>query len=378
MDAFYASVEQRDNPSYRKRPVIVGGGLPRGVVSAASYEARRFGIHSAMPMARAVRLCPDGVFLPVRMDRYADVSRSVFGIFHEFTPLVEPLSLDEAFLDVTASESLFGPGAVIAEKIRRRVRDVTGLTVSAGVASNKFVAKVASDFEKPDGCTVVPADRIEGFLAPLPVGRIWGVGKVTEKALRGLGVRTIGELRRVSREVLDRRFGSTGKLLWELCRGIDERPVEVPGQAKSLGREDTYGVDLVETGEIRRCLLDLSGQVSRRLRRKGLCGKTVTLKVKYADFRQITRSVTLSRATDDDGEIYRAILPLLEKTEAGRRPVRLLGVSLSHLGAGEGERQLALFSDSDEKGRRLNETIDRLSDKYGKDVVRRSSLLNGS
>ncbi|MGZ8441745.1 MAG: DNA polymerase IV, partial [Candidatus Deferrimicrobiaceae bacterium] len=269
LDAFYASVEVLDHPELRGKPVIVGGDERRGVVAAASYEARKFGVHSAIPTATAKRLCPKGIFLPVRMSRYAEMSDMVFAIYRRFTPLVEPLSIDEAFLDVTGCDRLFGSAEEAARKIKAAVREETGLTVSAGVAPNKFLAKIASDLGKPDGLTVVPLGGEQVFLDPLPVGKMWGVGKVTGEALLGRGIRTIGDLRRSPREMLVGAFGAHGEHLYELARGIDDRPVETERDAKSIGHEDTFDHDLRDRGAMRRELLSLADRVSSRLRRGG-------------------------------------------------------------------------------------------------------------
>ncbi len=397
MDAFYASVEVLDDPGLAGKPVIVGGGERRGVVAAASYEARRYGVHSAMPTATAKRLCPGGVFLPVRMSRYRDVSDGIFGIFRRFTPLVEPVSIDEAFLDVTASVRLFGAPEAIARAIRAAVRKETGLTVSAGVAPSKLVAKIASDLRKPDGLTVVPRGKVGEFLAPLPVGRLWGVGTVTGEALRAMGVATIGELSRVPPKILEARFGESGFHLHLLANGIDDREVETEREAKSIGHEDTYDADIRDPAAIRKEILGLADRVAARLRRHGVKGWTVTLKVKYADFTLITRAVTLLRTTDDGGEIYRSVIPLLAKTEAGRRPVRLLGISVSRLAAEEGARvetwdQMPLFGGRSRGGTgeappagpakdparvaKLNEAVDRIREKFGKKGVRPATLLD--
>ncbi|HZW36915.1 MAG: DNA polymerase IV [Deltaproteobacteria bacterium] len=397
LDAFYASVEVLDDPSLEGKPVIVGGGERRGVVCAASYEARKFGVHSAQPTATAKRLCPQGVFLPVRMERYRELSERVFDIFHRFTPLVEALSIDEAFLDVTASIRLFGEAERIARKIKTCVREETGLTVSAGVASNKLVAKIACDLRKPDGLMVVPRGGERKFLAPLPVGRLWGVGKVTQEALRRMGAATIGDLSGLPLEVLAKKFGRHGILLHELSQGIDEREVVPEQEAKSIGREDTYPEDLVTLDAVQKELLSLAGRVASRLRRQGVKGRTITLKVKYHDFALVTRAATLDRGTDDGGEIYRSVLGLLRKTETGKRPVRLLGISLSHL-LREGERrdkegseQLSLFETppgkgaaggsaglpvSWEKKEKLNRAVDRIREKFGKKGIRPAALLD--
>ncbi|MEW6220179.1 MAG: DNA polymerase IV, partial [Thermodesulfobacteriota bacterium] len=273
MDAFYASVEVLDRPELAGRPVIVGGSGSRSVVAAASYEARALGVHSAQPMARARQLCPHGSFLPVRMGRYRQVSASILAIFLDHTPLVEPLSLDEAFLDVTASQTLFGPAAAIAARIKARVRAELGLTVSAGVAPTKLVAKIASDLEKPDGLTIVPADQVQAFLAPLPVGRLWGVGATAQRELALLGVRTIGDLARLPVEVLRRRFGQAGQAMHDHALGLDERPVEPERPALSLGREETFEEDITDRVQAEDALLGLAMAVARRLRRHGLAGR---------------------------------------------------------------------------------------------------------
>ncbi|MBI5420534.1 MAG: DNA polymerase IV [Deltaproteobacteria bacterium] len=376
MDAFYASVEALDHPELRGKPVIVGGSARRGVVCAASYEARKFGVHSAQPMATAMRLCPHGVFLPVRMERYKEASDRIFEIFHRFTPLVEALGIDEAFLDVTGSTRLFGPPGEIAEKIRSAVRGETGLTVSAGVAGNKLVAKIASDLHKPNGLTVVPRGKEKEFLEPLPVGKLWGVGKVTQEALKELGVRTIGDLSRVPVEVLARKFGQHGILLHQLSHGVDDREVAPEREQKSIGREDTYDEDIVDMEVLKRELLSLATRVAARMRRHGFKGRTITLKVKYGDFTLITRDVTLNYATDDGGEIYRNALPLLAKTEAGKRPVRLLGLSLSHFVVPEEGAQLSLFAGPPEKKEKLNRAVDRIAEKFGRQGIRPAALLD--
>lgn len=376
MDAFYASVEMRDNPSLKGQPVIVGGSKQRGVVSAASYEARKFGIHSAMPMATAMRLCPQGHYRPVRMARYKEVSDQIFAVFSCYTPLIEPLSLDEAFLDVTASLRLFGPAEKIAREIKDTVREKIGLTVSAGIASSKLIAKIASDLEKPDGLTVVPEGLVRRFLSPLPIEKLWGVGKVTRKDLALLNVKTIGDLSRLPKDLLQRRFGQQGLQLYFLSRGIDDREVQPERKVKSLGREETFMEDILDQTRAAKEILTLSQRVSKRLRRHGMAGRTVTLKVTYHDFSQITRSSTLPDPTDDGGTIYRFCLDLLAKTEVGRKAIRLLGVSLSQL-ARPGEGQLRLFNGPSgaDKERKLNRAMDMIQDKYGEQAIRPGTLL---
>jgi DNA polymerase-4 len=376
LDAFYASVEQLDDPSLRGRPVIVGGPSRRGVVCAASYEARRFGVRSAMPTARARRLCPDGVFLPPRFDRYAELSERVFGIYERYTPLVEPLSLDEAFLDVTESRALHGGGEDIARAIKGSVRAECGLAVSAGVADVKLAAKIATDLGKPDGLVVVPPGGTAAFLAPLPVSRLWGVGRVTEEALRKVGVATIGELGRTPEAALASAIGAShAKALRALARGDDPREVVADEAAKSVGAEETFGEDLRGEAALLPELLAQAARVGRRLRAAGLAGRVVTLKVKYEDFSVVTRRVTLERPTDGDRAVFEAAKALLPRVDL-RRPVRLTGISVSGF-AGEGERgQLDLFgepgpppSPDEERRKALDAAVDAISERFGTGTV---------
>ena len=378
MDAFYPSVEVLDNPELKGKPVIVGGSKKRGVVSSASYEARKFGVHSAQPMATAIRLCPQGIILPVRMSRYKMVSEKVFEIFHLFTPLVEPLSIDEAFLDVTGSACLFGSPVEIAKKIKQEVAEKTGLTISAGVAPSKFVAKIASDMEKPDGLTVVPSDKVRQFLDPLSIKKMWGVGKVTQKTLSRLNIHTFRDLRRTPVEVLERKFGKYGIKMHELAMGIDERQVVTSHDIKSIGHEETFSVDIIDPESAKRELLSLANRVARRMRRKSMEGKTVTLKVKYNDFAQITRSATLQKYTNDSSEIYSTIRNLLVKTAVGKKPVRLLGISLSQLTLMGSGRQLSLFNQhqSNQKRLDLNRTLDSIYEKFGDKGIRPGALID--
>ena len=377
MDAFYPAVEMLDNPELRGKPVIVGGSRERGVVSSASYEARKFGVHSAQPMATAMQLCPNGIVLPVRMARYQEVSEQVFEIFYIFTPLVEPLSIDEAFLDVSRSTRLFGSPIEIAKKIKQKVVEKTGLTISAGVARSKFIAKVASDMEKPDGLTVVPADKVREFLDPLPIKKMWGAGKVTQKALARLSIHTFKDLRLTPVKLLEKEFGKHGIHMQQLAMGIDQRDVVALHDVKSIGHEDTYSRDILDLEPAKRELLSLADRVARRMRRKGHEGKTITLKVKYNDFKRITRSVTLPHYTNDSTVIYWNVCCLLEKTSVGKRPVRLLGISLSNLADTGSGRQLALFSrdESSEKRKAINKTVDSIFDKFGHRGIRPGSII---
>jgi len=378
MDAFYPAVEVLDNPALKGKPVIVGGSRERGVVSSASYEARKFGVHSAQPIVRAMRLCPKGIFLPVRMSRYRQLSRPVFEIFYQFTPLVEPLSIDEAFLDVTGSERLLGKPADIAKKIKQMVFKETGLIVSAGVAPSKFVAKIASDIDKPDGLTVVHPDRVSDFLDPLPINKMWGIGKVTMKALTRLNIHTFRDLHQLPINVLEQKFGKQGVRMHQLSMGLDEREVVTEYDAKSIGHENTFPQDILGMNVAKEKLLSLANRVARRMRREGTTGRTITLKVKYSDFVQITRSTTLQKPTDDGPEIYSTARRLLEKTEVGKRSVRLLGISLSQLGLFNSKDQLSLFHQdvADQKRKDLNKALDSLYEKFGEKSIRPGTLLN--
>jgi DNA polymerase-4 len=373
MDAFYASVEQRDRPSLRGRPVIVGADpRGRGVVSAASYEARRFGVHSAMPIGRAARLCPAGVFVPVDMAKYARVSRQIMALLAEFTPLLEPVSIDEAFLDVTASRALLGDGPSIARQVKSRIRDATDLTASVGVAPNKFIAKVASDLEKPDGLVVVPPGDERAFLAPLPIERLWGVGKVTAAELAAMGVRTIGQLAGLPEPHLRARFGDAGLALRALARGLDDRPVEAFAPPKSMGAEETFERDHRDLDRLRATLRAQAERVARELRAEGYAGRCVTLKLRFADFRTITRRHTLD-PTQDGLAIYREASALLERIPLSD-PVRLIGLSVSELGpAARG--QLSLLAPDQPRRERLARALDGLAARFGDAAVRPASLL---
>jgi DNA polymerase-4 len=332
MDAFYASVEQRDDPSLRGRPVAVGGRPEsRGVVAAASYEARRFGVRSAIPMARAVRLCPELAIVRPDFRKYAAVSGQVFAIFRSVTPLVEPLSLDEAYLDVTENSWGLGLGVEVARRLKARIREETALTASAGVAPNKFLAKIASGWKKPDGLTVIAPERMETFLQKLPVDALWGVGPKTAARLRAAGIERLVDVREAPEEVLRATVGSWAESLRRLAFGVDERPVEPHRERKSVGCEETYPKDLSEIGKICEEVEGLARHTAGILERKALFARTVVLKLRYDDFQTITRSQTRSPATRSAEEIASRAVALLEKTEAGRRPVRLLGVSVHGL-----------------------------------------------
>ncbi len=380
MDAFYASIEERDRPELAGRPVIVGGHPDRrGVVSAANYLAREFGVHSAMPSATARRQCPQAVFLPPRIDYYAEISRQIREIFRRYTPLVEPLSLDEAFLDVAGSVHLFGPPAEIGRRIKQEIRGELRLVASVGVAENKFLAKIASDLEKPDGFVVVDPQRVQEFLDPLPVGRLWGVGRAGSRSLEKLGVRTIGQLRRLPVEVLRQRFGSLGDHLQQLAHGVDHRRVVPDHRAKSISHETTFEQDVAKPEVLRAWLLELTDQVARRMRRHGLRGRTVQLKVRFADFRTITRSQTLPEPTSVTRELWQAAAELFDsRLPPEPPPVRLLGMGVSGL-EGPAETQQQLF-DGQQRQRetQLDMATDAIRARYGRSAIRRAGTMGKS
>jgi DNA polymerase-4 len=373
LDAFFAAVEQRDRPELRGLPVIVGGGGPnqRGVVSTASYEARVFGVRSAMPLRTAGRLCPHGVFLPVDGRKYQAVSREVMAILRRFTPLVQPISIDEAFLDVTGSRALFGDGEAIAHRVKHVVHDEVRLTISVGVASTKLVAKIASDLRKPDGLVVVPPGEEAAFLAPLPISRLWGVGERTAEALREFGVTTIGDLAALPPDLLVRRFGKQGAALAERAAGIDADPVATGEPAKSIGHEHTFDVDTADREVIERTLLGMADGVAWRLRASGLRAGTVTLKLRDSTFATITRQVGLDVPSDLTEPIFDAALSLLRRELHGQR-IRLVGVTASNF---RDREQLALFGDDDPRRHRAAEALDRIRRKYGERSVTRARLV---
>ncbi len=376
MDAFYASIEERDRPELAGRPVIVGGDPDRrGVVSAANYIARRFGVHSAMPAGTARRKCPRAVFLPGRLDHYAGVSRQIREVFHRYTPLVEPLALDEAFLDVTGSRGLFGSPVEIGRQIKKEIAERLQLVASVGVAPNKFLAKIASDLDKPDGFVVVAEDEIRAFLDPLPVGRLWGVGRVSRGVLDGMGIHTVGQLRRMPVEVLRERFGSAGEHLWELAHGRDDRSVVPDHRAKSISHETTFAVDISDRRVLRSWLLELTEQVARRMRRCSLRGRTVQLKIRYADFRTITRSQTLAEPTDVTDELWQTAAAIFDRLPGNDPAVRLVGMGVSGLDD-SGKTQAMLF-DRDEHRRqsRLDAVTDEIQDRFGRASIGRAGSM---
>lgn len=373
MDAFFAAIEQLDRPDLRGRPVLVGHDGPRGVISTASYEARPFGCRSAMPTAMARRLCPEAVVVPPRFERYHAVSSALHGILESFTPLIEPLSLDEAFLDVSGSLRLFGPPAQIARRLRERIRAELRLTASVGVSHNKFLAKLASDMDKPDGLTVIEPGDVERVLAPLPVGRIWGVGPRTAESLAAIGVRTIADLRRADARALQLRVGGDAARLQALALGQDERPVEPDHEAKSISQEQTFADDIADVELLRGVLLDQVEQVAWRLRRARLHAAGVSLKLRDGQFRTITRASRLDFATDQTESLWRAGAALLEAW-AGTRPapLRLLGFAAA---VGRDAGQMPLFdAETRRRQARLDEAVDRINERFGRRTVHRGRL----
>lgn len=375
MDAFFASVEQLDNPDLRGKPVLVGARSRRGVVAAASYEARPTGVRSAMSMVEALRRCPDAIVVPPRRERYAELSRAVFSIFRRYTPLVEGLSVDEAFLDVTSSQSLFGDGPTIARSIKKAIGEELGLTGSAGVGPNKFVAKIASDLDKPDGLTVVQQAEAEAFLALLPLERMWRVGPKARLKLRAAGLRTIGDLARLDLKTSEHLLGSWGPTARELARGHDERPVVVGSPPKSLGAESTFEQDLTTRAALLKPILRQSMEVADRLADKGLHAKVVTLKIKYGDHRVCTRQLRLPRPVSDTDAIFRAASLLLDRLSDLGSGVRLTGVSASVF---SDDLEDELFPDHDRERRaRLAATTHALRRRFGAAGLTRASLISG-
>jgi DNA polymerase IV len=371
MDAFYASVEQRDNPQLQGKPVIVGGHPKRGVVLAASYEVRPFGVRSAMPMARAVQQAPHAIVVPPRFTAYADASEQVFAIFESVTPLVEPLSLDEAFLDVSGSTGLFGSPREIASMIRRRIADELDLPASAGIAAVKFVAKIASDVAKPNGQKEVPLESTAAFLAPLPIARLWGVGPKLEAQLHTMGLRTIGDLARYDLSRFESRLGVSGRHLWELSHGIDDREVIPDRGAKSIGAEDTFEEDVRGLEVLGPQIHAQALRVGRRLRRAGVKARVVQIKIKFADFELITRRSTLDEPTDDGQVMYRAAIELFNRVPEGKK-IRLTGVSAQELVGEDG--QMRLFKEGASRNDRLNAALDAIAEKFGSGAVTTADL----
>ncbi len=375
MDAFYASVEQRDDPSLRGRPVIVGGTGGRGVVAAASYEVRKFGVHSAMPVREALRRCPAAICVAPRISHYAAESKKIFAVFHEFTPLVQGLSLDEAFLDITGSIAAFGPAEDIAREIKRRIHERTGLTASVGVASNKLVAKIASDLRKPDGLVVVPPDAVQALLDPLPVRRLFGLGEKTAPRVEALGIRTLGELRRASPAQLRPVFGRYAERVIERAAGIDERPVNPDVEEKQVSAEETFETDVSDHAKLASEIVRLADRTCGRLRANGLTAGCVTVKIRRADFTTFTRQRHFEPPTQETRVITAVALELLRGwlVEQPRARLRLLGVGASALAPAV---QMDLFiAPETGRNRQLDAAVDRIREKFGKVALKPASSL---
>ncbi len=375
LDAFFASVEELLNPDLRGKPVIVGAPpAQRGVVASASYAARAYGVRSAMPTARALKLCPHAILVPPRRRVYSEFSDRVMAILSEFSPVLEPISIDEAFLDLTGCERLWGPIPEVARCIQQRIMDEVGLSASVGLASNKLVAKIASDLRKPHGFVYVEHGREAEFLAPLPVERLWGVGKVTASALHRLGVETIGDLAALPGEALVEAFGPHGVALKRRALGQDDSPVITEWRAKSVSHEETFATDQTDEDFLQHELLRLSDQVADRLRASGQAGRTVRLKIRYGDFTTVIRSETLPMPTASARDIYETALALWRKHRQEGRPVRLVGVGAANL-ENAPYRQLGLFDDIRPRDDKLARTLDEIRDKFGRDAIGRASLI---
>lgn len=371
LDAFFASVEERDQPELRGLPVIIGGRPDqRGVVSTCSYAARKYGVHSAMPLTEAYRRCPQGIFLPGDMAKYQTASRQVFAIFHRFTPLVEPISIDEAFLDLTGCTNLFGDPLTIAGRIKQLIKEEVGITASAGIAHNKFLAKIASELEKPDGLVWIKPDQIKGVLHPLPIGRLWGVGPKTADKLTTLGIKTVGDLAHFDQNLLSRATGrALASHLQQLAAGQDERPVLPGTDIKSMGHEHTFPQDTSDLEQVLAILLHLSEKVGRRLRRAGMFGRTVALKLRYHDFTTLTRHTSLDEPTNLDQIIYQTGKGLFMRTYNGQ-PIRLIGISLQNLSR-ESIQQLSFLGAQAEleKRERMAQVMDTIKNRYGENSI---------
>ena len=373
MDAFFASVEQLDNPDLKGKPLIVGGTVEqRGVVAAASYEVRKYGIHSAMPTSQALRLYPNLIIRPVRMSRYSEVSNQIHKIFYDYTPDIEPISLDEAFLDVTGSIQLFGSAEKIGKEIKTRIKQELGLTASVGIAPNKFLAKLASDLDKPDGLVVITEDNKQKILDPLPVSKIWGIGKVTNKALAKIGIETIEQLRHTPLNSLSMILGNQTETILKLAKGIDNRDVETVHEAKSISAEETFSKDIQDKDTLLGVLLHQVEEVSSRLRAEEFEARTITLKIRYADFRTLTRSSTFENPTNTTKILWQEAQAVFNKWyKSSAEPLRLLGFGTSNL-VQQGTGQKLLFTDpEEEKQKKIDTVSDKIREKYGEDSLKR-------
>lgn len=386
LDAFFASVEQRDNPAYRGKPLIVGGissgkgNSNRGVVCAASYEARKYGVHAGMPIWEARQKCPQGIFIPSQMNKYSEASKKFFQICSTYTPLIEPLSIDELFLDVSGCESLFGSSEIIGRKIKKRVHQELGIKVSVGIAENKFLAKIATNLGKPDGFYIIPSKDIQKILYPLPVSSLWGIGKKTEELLKKSGIYLVEQLARMPDSILENLLGKNGKKMKLLAQGIDESPVTPPSTAKSIGKETTFGTNITEKAVLVKELLKISQMVGYTARKKGYKGRTITLKIRFHNFITFNRSKTLENPTHIDDIIFKTVVELLDKVRYKKGGVRLLGIKLSNLTSGNERKQLKFLRDEEDKKNdkleQLTQSLDKIREKFGTKSVTRASLLS--
>lgn len=385
LDAFFASVEQRDNPAYRGKPLIVGGisggkgNSNRGVVCAASYEARKYGVHAGMPIWEARQKCPRGIFIPSQMNKYSEASKKFFQICSTYTPLIEPLSIDELFLDVSGCESLFGSSEIIGRKIKKRVHQELGIKVSVGIAENKFLAKIATNLGKPDGFYIIPSKDIQKILYPLPVSSLWGIGKKTEELLKKSGIYLVEQLAKMPDSILENLLGKNGKKMKLLAQGIDESPVTPPSTAKSIGKETTFSTNITEKVILVKELLKISQMVGYAARKKGYKGRTITLKIRFHNFITFNRSKTLENPTHIDDLIFKTVVRLLDKINIKKGGVRLLGIKLSNLTSGNERKQLKFLRDEedkkDDKLEQLTQSLDKIREKFGTKAVTRASLL---
>ena len=376
LDAFFASVEQLDNPELRGKPVVVGGSRhSRGVVSTCSYEARKFGIHSAMPVSQAYRLCPQAIFLPVNMPRYQEISRQVFTILSRFSPLMEIISIDEAFLDISGCFRLYGSPENIGGLIKEQVHSELGLIISVGISYNKFLAKLATDLDKPDGLLIITEDEAADLLKPLPVSKIWGVGQKTEQSLNRLGIKTIGDIQALPPGWLEARFGSAGRLFWELAHGIDHRPVETGQERKSISREETFPEDINDISYLEKLTAHFAAELCAKLRREELETASITIKLRYSDFKTITRSKTIEPC-NSDLVVTQVAEELLHNAYNGKRPLRLFGLSLGHLSSRADLEQGNLFeSATNSAHNEIDLLMDEIRGRFGPDAINRANLL---
>ncbi len=386
LDAFFASVEQRDNPAYQGKPLIVGGisggklsNSNRGVVCAASYEARKYGVHAGMPIWEARQKCPQGIFVTSQINKYLEASKKFFQICSNYTPLIEPLSIDEVFLDVSGCESLFGSSETIGRKIKERVYQELELKVSVGIAENKFLAKIATNLGKPNGFYIIPLKDIQKIVYPLPISALWGIGKKTEELLKKSGIYLVEQLARMPDSILENLLGKNGKKIKLLAQGIDESPVIPPSTAKSIGKETTYSTNIIEKEKLIKELLKLSQLVAYNVRKKGYKGRTITLKVRFQNFTTFNRSKTLENPTHLDDIIFKTVVELLDKVRHKKGGIRLLGIKLSNLTLGKGIKQLKFLRDEvdkkDDKLEQLTQSLDKIREKFGSKSITRASLL---